>query len=376
MIKRLLEEIILNKLNRQKAIVILGARQTGKTTLIKKILAGKEDNSLFLNSDLTLVQQQLHNPSVNELKQIFGKAELIFIDEAQRIKNIGLTLKIIVDEIPEVQLIVTGSSAFELSNNVNEPLTGRKLEYRLFPVSWKELVNHVGYLESLSQLEQRILFGMYPDVLNNLGSEKEILYNITESYLYKDILIFQQIRKPEFIQKLLQALARQVGNEVSYNELSNLLQIDRKTVISYIDLLEKAYVIFRLASFSRNLRNELSSKIKIYFYDTGIRNALISDFRPLDLRTDKGALWENFLISERLKSNHYNRKFVNSYFWKTHQQQEIDYVEDEDGELSAFEFKWNPSSRAKIPKTFLKTYKNKNAEIITSENFNSFLTNE
>lgn len=376
MIKRLLENIILNKLDRKKAILILGARQTGKTTLIKKILADNIDRSLFLNADLTIVQQQLQNPSVNELKQVFGKAKLIFIDEAQRIKNIGITLKIIVDEIPEVQLIVTGSSAFELSNNVNEPLTGRKWEYRLFPVSWKELVNHLSYLESLAQLEQRILFGMYPDVLNNLGSEKEILFNITESYLYKDILIFQQIRKPEFIQKLLQALARQVGNEVSYNELSNLLQIDRKTVISYIDLLEKAYVIFRLPSFSRNLRNELSSKIKVYFYDTGIRNALISDFRPLDLRIDKGALWENFLISERLKANHYSGKFAKSYFWKTHQQQEIDYVEDEDGELSAFEFKWNPSSRAKIPKTFLNTYKNQNAEIITSGNFNPFLINE
>ncbi len=376
MIKRKLEDIVLNKIGKGKAILILGARQTGKTTLIRKILKISSHETFFLNADLPVVQQQLQNVTLNGLRQLLGKSKLVFIDEAQRVPNIGITLKIIVDEIPEVQLIVTGSSAFELSNNLNEPLTGRKFEYRLFPISWAELVNENNYIEAFSQLNQRILFGMYPDVLNNLGSEKEILYNLTDSYLYKDIIAFQQIRKPEFVQKLLQALAFQVGSEVSYNELSNLLQIDRKTIIHYIDLLEKAFVIFRLPSFSRNLRNELSSKIKIYFYDTGVRNTLINDFRPFDLRPDKGALWENFLISERMKANHYALKRVNSYFWRTHQKQEIDYIEESDGALCAFEFKWNPKNKAKFSKTFLDSYSVKNSQIINSENFYQFVTNE
>ncbi|HSO87908.1 MAG TPA: ATP-binding protein [Draconibacterium sp.] len=375
MIQRLLENIIIQKFGRKKALIVLGARQTGKTTLIKKIINQITEPTLILNADLPIVQQQLENPSLNTLKQIFGKAKLVFIDEAQRIQNIGITLKIIIDEIPDVQIIVTGSSAFELSNTVNEPLTGRKFEYRLYPISWMELVNHTNYIESLSQLQQRIIFGMYPDVINNLGEEKETLLNLTESYLYKDIIVFQKIRKPEFVQKLLQALAFQVGSEVSYNELSILLQIDRKTIIHYIDLLEKAYVIFRLPSFSRNLRNELSSKIKIYFYDTGVRNALIGDFRPFEMRTDKGALWENFLISEKLKTNHYSGKYVKSYFWKTHQKKEIDYIEESDGKLVAFEIKWKAKLKTDVPKLFTDTYKNSTFELISFENFHQFLNN-
>lgn len=376
MISRLLEDIILKKLDKRKAIIILGARQTGKTTLVKKILSENQLPSIFLNADKPLIQQQLTNPVVENLKQIFGKAKLVVIDEAQRIKNIGITLKIIYDEIPEVQLIVTGSSAFELSNTINEPLTGRKLEYKLFPISWKELVENTSYLDALVQLENRILFGMYPEIITNSGDEKENLLNLTESYLYKDILAFQQIRKPEFIQKLLQALAYQIGNEVSYNELANLLQIDRKTIINYIDLLEKSFVIFRLPSFSRNLRKELSSKIKIYFYDTGIRNALIGDYRPFELRNDKGALWENFIIAERKKTNQYNLNYSKTYFWKTHKKQEIDYIEEADGLIRAYEIKWNPKAKFRIPKTFTETYPGSKAEIITSENFYNFLVNE
>ncbi len=374
MINRLLENIIKEKIGR-KAVIILGARQTGKTTLIKKIIKESEVPALVLNADLPIIQQQLQNPSVSSLKQIFGGAKLIFIDEAQRITNIGITLKIIIDELEEIQLIVTGSSALELSNNINEPMTGRKLEYRLFPISWQELLNHFGYLEALSQLEQRIIFGMYPDVINNTGNEREILANLSESYLYKDIIAFQQIRRPEFVQKLLQALAFQVGKEVSYNELATLLQIDRKTIINYIDLLEKAFIIFRLPTFSRNLRNELSSKIKIYFYDTGVRNALIEDYRPLELRPDKGALWENFLISERLKSNHYGRRFVKTYFWKTHQKQEIDLIEESDGQINAFEFKWKEKANARFPLNFTEAYKDAATRFINNENFNDFLTN-
>ncbi len=376
MIKRSLEHIILGKIGKGKAIVIKGARQTGKTTLIKKIKDSRSQDSLYLNADIALIRQQLQNVTVSSLKQLFGKARLIFIDEAQRIPDIGITLKIIVDEIPEIQLIVTGSSAFELANNVNEPLTGRKFEYYLYPVSWMELGEHTNYIEALSQLNQRIVFGMYPDVLNNPGTETEILFNLAESYLYKDIIVFQEIRKPEFVQKLLQALAFQVGSEVSYNELSNLLQIDRKTIIHYIDILEKAYVIFRLPSFSRNLRNELSSKIKIYFYDNGIRNALINDFKPMEARTDVGALWENFVLSERIKSNHYALKRVNTYFWRTHQKQEIDYIEEAQGKLEAFEFKWKTNRSFKLPKLFSDTYNVSTSDIIHPGNFYQFLQYE
>ena len=375
MIERLLENIIKEKIGR-KAVIILGARQTGKTTLIKKILTESKAPAILLNADLPTVQQQLQNPSVSNLKQIFGASKLVFIDEAQRISNIGITLKIIIDELEDINLIVTGSSALELSNNINEPLTGRKLEYRLFPVSWQELINYRGYIEALSQLEQRIIFGMYPDVINNTGNEREILANLSESYLYKDIIAFQQIRRPEFVQKLLQALAFQIGKEVSYNELSTLLQIDRKTIINYVDLLEKAFIIFRLPAFSRNLGNELSSKIKIYFYDTGVRNALIEDYRPLGLRPDKGELWENFLISERLKSNHYGRRFVKTYFWKTHQKQEIDFIEESDGQINAFEIKWKEKPNDRFPATFKEAYLDATTQFISTENFNQFLTHE
>ncbi len=373
MITRLLEKIILDKIGKKKAIIILGARKTGKTTLIKKILSDNKEKTIFLNADRPIVREQLGGASINEFKYFFGSAQLVFIDEAQRIKNFGIVLKLIVDELPEIQLVVTGSSAFELSNNVNEPLTGRKYEYRLFPVSWGELAGYTNHFEALSQLQQRLIFGMYPDVIVNPGNEKEILLNLAESYLYKDIIAFQRIRKPEFVQKLLQTLAFQTGSEVSYNELSNLLQIDRKTIIHYIDLLEKAFIIFRLPSFSRNLRKELVSKIKIYFYDTGIRNALIADFRPLNMRPDKGALWENFFISERKKANHYNRKYVNYFFWRTHQKQEIDYIEEADGFINAFEIKWSSSANFKIPKTFTDTYKNSTVELISSTNFYQYL---
>lgn len=373
MISRLLEKVILDKVGKGKAIIILGARQTGKTTLLKKILSVRSEQTLFLNADKPVVQKQLESASIDDYKQLFGKSKLVFIDEAQRIKNIGIVLKLVVDEIPDVQIIVTGSSAFELANTVNEPLTGRKFEYKLHPISWIELVNHTNYIESLSQLNQRIIFGMYPEVIMNIGKEKETLLSLTESYLYKDIIAFQQIRKPEFVQKLLQTLAFQIGSDVSYNELSNLLQIDRKTIIHYIDLLEKAYVIFRLPTFSRNLRKELSSKIKIFFYDTGIRNALIEDFKPVDLRNDIGALWENFVIAEKIKSNHYSFNYCKSYFWRTHQQQEIDYIEESDGFIKAYEIKWNPNAKVKIPKTFRDAYPNSELSVITPDNFTKVL---
>jgi hypothetical protein len=296
----------------------------------------------------------------------------VFIDEAQRIENIGLTLKLMTDQFKNVQLLVSGSSAFELKNLTNEPLTGRKWQYYLFPISWKELENHLGYLKAFQQLEQRLLYGMYPDVITNLGEEPEILQTLTDSYLYKDILAFNNLKKPEVLEKLVQALALQMGQEVSYNELAQLLGIDKNTVSSYIDILVNSYVVFKLPSFSKNLRNEIKRNQKIYFYDNGVRNAIIGDFRPINSRQDKGALWENFLISERLKFIAYHAKQSKHYFWRTTSQQEIDYVEVINNSVKAYEFKWNPKAKTSIPKTFETTYNTKVA-VINTTNFRNFL---
>jgi uncharacterized protein len=277
MINRIMQATITEKIGKGKAIIITGPRQVGKTTLIKSILENKAH--LFLDGDDPTIRGLLNNPNTEQLKSIIGKNEILFIDEAQRINNIGITLKIITDQFKDVQLLVSGSSAFELSNKLNEPLTGRKWEYNLFPISWKELENHIGFSKALQQLEIRMLFGMYPDIINNPGQEVELLNQLANSYLYKDVLSFSGLRKPAILEKLLQALALQTGNEVSYNELSQLLGISKDTVSNYIDVLEKAFVIFRLKSFSKNLRNEIKRNQKIYFYDTGIRNMILGNFK-------------------------------------------------------------------------------------------------
>ena len=326
---------------------------------------------LFLDGDDPTVRNLLTNPNTEQLKSIIGKNKFVFIDEAQRIENIGLTLKIITDQFKEVQLLVSGSSAFELNNKLNEPLTGRKWEFQLYPVSWKELEDNIGFLKAEQQLEIRLLYGMYPDVINN-SEAFDVLKELTNSYLYKDILALSSIRKPEVLEKLLQALALQIGSEVSYNELSQLLNIDKNTVGAYIDILEKAFVIFKLKSFSRNLRNEIKTNQKIYFYDNGIRNMIIGNFNPLELRQDKGALWGNFLISERMKKNSYENSTAKPFFWRTVQQQEIDYVEDLNGNITAYEIKWNVKAKVKTHKIFNETY-NAQTEIINTENFRKFL---
>jgi predicted AAA+ superfamily ATPase len=373
MIERSLKSVIEEKLSGGKAIIILGPRQTGKTTLLTEI-AEKRGNFLFLNCDESFVREQLENSNSAHLKQLIGKYTTLFIDEAQRVKNIGLTLKLITDQIKDVILLVSGSSALELANEISEPLTGRKWEYFLFPISWKELVSYTGYLDAMQQLENRIVYGMYPEVIVNTGNETEILKQIANSYLYKDLLAYKGIRKPEVLQKLLKALAFQIGNQVSYNELANTLQIDKNTVQSYIDLLEKAFVIFRLQPFNRNLRNEISTSRKIYFYDTGIRNVLINNLNPLEFRNDVGALWENFMIAERMKFVHYNFIYSNTYFWRTQQQQEIDYIEERGGKLYAYEFKWKTKKKNKVPVLFKKNYPDSDFQIIDCQNFNEFCT--
>ncbi|NLJ44716.1 MAG: ATP-binding protein [Bacteroidales bacterium] len=372
MIKRVLENTIKAKIGSGKAIILTGARQTGKTTLLSGLLRESED-VLWLDADEPDVQALFENPTSGRLKAIFAGKKILIIDEAQRIKDTGIKLKLITDHLKHIQLIATGSSSFELSNRINEPLTGRKWEYQLFPISFEEMVNHTSMLDETRLMPHRIIFGYYPEIVTNPGSEKDILKQLTDSYLYKDILMWERINKPDKLVRLLQSLAFQIGNEVSYNELANNLGIDNQTVEKYIQLLEQTFVIFRLGAFSRNLRKELKRTRKIYFYDNGIRNSLIANFNPPELRNDTGALWENFIISERIKFIRNNNIWSNSYFWRTQDQQEIDYIEERDGILHAYEIKWNPKSRAKLSKTFSSAY-NTSFEVITPDNFHSFIT--
>lgn len=372
MIHRILENTVCEKLGTNRAIILVGARQVGKTTLIKKIFKGS-DKMIWLNGDELDVQNLFENISATRLKYIFGDKKYVVIDEAQRIKDIGLKLKLITDELPEIQLIATGSSSFDLANEVNEPLTGRKWEYKMYPLSFSEMVQHHGLLDEKRLLPHRLIYGYYPDVINNPGNEKEILRELSDSYLYKDILMWEQIKKPDKLLKLLLAIAFQIGNQVSYSELGQLSGLDNKTVEKYIVLLEQCYVIFRLGSFSRNLRNELKNSRKIYFYDNGIRNAIIANFSLTESRSDIGALWENFIISERKKKIEYDKMWRNNWFWRTTTQKEIDYIEEGDGQIHAFEFKWNPSSKYKIPKQFKENYPDSTFSVITPENIETFL---
>ena len=374
MVHRKLLDHILKNLPLGKAIIILGPRQSGKTTLLKTLQSITEKKTLFLNCDEPDIRKQLTEVTSSQLKKLIGDAELLLIDEAQRIPNIGLTLKLIYDQIESVQIVATGSSAFELASTVNEPLTGRKFEYLLLPFSTDEMIGHHGILEETRLLSHRLVFGMYPDVVNNPGHEMEILKNLSSSYLYKDIFAFQEIRRPDLIEKLLEALALQVASQVSFEELAQLLKVDHTTVTRYIRLLEQAFIIFRLRAFSRNLRNELKKSRKIYFYDNGIRNAIIANFNPVEIRDDVGKLWENFLISERIKIEQYSGRMVNRYFWRTHQQQEIDYIEEYGGKLYAYEFKWNPNKKYRIPKTFVNAYPESETKIMTRENYLDFIT--
>jgi len=372
MITRTLQSEIEGKLFKGKAIIVLGARQTGKTTLLKNI-ADQHDPYTFMNCDEPIVRERLGNINLAELKRIIGGNRMVFIDEAQRVSNIGLTLKLITDQLPHVQLIVSGSSSLELANEINEPLTGRKWEYLLYPVSWKEFADHAGYFSAAGELEHRLVYGMYPEVIihSDENGEEERLLQLSDSYLYKDLLGYEGIRKPDILENLLKSLALQLGSEVSYNELARTLQIDKNTVSNYIDLLEKVFVVFRLPAFSRNMRKEITRGKKIYFYDNGIRNAVISNFQPFSLRPDKGALWENFLISERMKTLHYNKKRVNHYFWRTTDQREIDLIEETPEGIRAFEFKWNPRSKTRIPKSFSKQY-NAIVNVVHKDNYVEF----
>jgi len=371
-IERQLKNSLLQQWDSGKILIVLGPRQAGKTTLIENIF--KEKGAfLFLNGDDPEVRTILENAGEKKLTRIIGKHETIFIDEAQRIKDIGLVSKIVHDRLKNKRLIISGSSSLELSNAMDEPLTGRKWEHLLFPVSWKELVDYFGYINAKAQLNTRLVYGMYPEVIMQDDNAQNVLKSLTGSYLYKDLLQHEGIRKPELLEKLLIALALQIGSEVNFNELANILRVDRATVERYIDLLEKTFVIFKLKPLSRNLRNELSSGRKIYFYDNGLRNALIGDFKPPELRNDIGLLWENFIICERQKRNSYMNWHGRSWFWRSYQQQEIDLIEEIDGSFYAFEVKWKQYSKVKFPRTFTDNYKPETTLAITPENFDDFL---
>lgn len=369
MLTRTIENALKEKINSGKAIIVVGARQVGKTTLLKEIL--KDKDYLFLDADDPSTRSLLQSPTTEQIRTFIGEYKYVFLDEAQRIPGIGLTLKIITDQFKRVQLFVSGSSSFDLGNLLNEPLTGRKWEYELFPISWEEYENKIGVIKSEQQIENRLLYGLYPEVINNQGKEREVLKNLVNSYLYRDMLAFSDIRKPEVLEKLLQALALQMGSEVNYNELSQIVGINKITVQKYIDILEKGYVVFRLNSFSRNIRNEIKQNRKIYFIDNGIRNMIIGNFNQLDLRIDKGALWENFLVSERLKQNLYKDTFAKMYFWRTKQQQEIDYVEEYNGKITCYEFKWH-NKKTKFPQNFIEAYKAEGF-VIDRNNFRDFV---
>ena len=361
------------KWNSGKVIVLIGPRQVGKTTLIRK-LCEQEGNYLFINGDDTEDRLLLENAGESKLRNIIGNYKTVFFDEAQRIANIGLILKIIHDQIKNIRLVVSGSSALDIGNRLNEPLTGRKWEYNLFAFSWNELKKHFGYSQNLKNIPQYLIYGTYPEVITHDQQAESVLRQLASSYLYKDILQFQGIRKPEFLDKLLLALALQMGNEVNYNELSKTVGVDRATVEQYISLLEKAFIVFRLSPLSRNIRSEMNTSRKIYFYDNGIRNTIIGNFQSLEFRQDVGALWENFMISERVKVLNYNRWYGRTYFWRTYQQQEIDWIEEMDGQFSAIEFKWNEKYKnKKIPQKFTDNYPIKATMTISPNNCDEFL---
>ncbi|MFC1700855.1 ATP-binding protein [Patescibacteria group bacterium] len=371
MFQRILEKNIKSKFFKGKIIIIAGARQTGKTTLVKSLSNNFAKNEVkFFNCDDIDDRDQLSNKNLEFLKQLIGDAKLIIIDEAQKTQNIGETLKLLIDYYSKKnQIIVTGSSSINLLDNTQEPLTGRKFVYNLFSLSLEEIYSSNNYSKLLKEIESLLVFGSYPEVVsqNTFEDKKEILKELASSYIYKDILAFQQIKNPDILHKLLKALALQIGSEVSYNELSNLIGISKNTVERYVDLLEKSFIIFRLSPFTKNKRKEISKLRKIYFYDVGIRNVLINNFNFMENRNDIGFLWENFMITERMKYRKYHKIDAEQYFWRTYEGQEIDLIEEKGSNLFGFEFKWKTTDRKKLPNI---DFDNK---IITKKNLKGFV---
>ncbi|KMQ51309.1 Prokaryotic ATPase [Chitinispirillum alkaliphilum] len=373
MIERTIKAQIESDMFRGKAILLYGARQTGKSTLIGELLKDRSDEVLFLNGDDHDIRVMLSEVTSTKWKNIIGKKRIVFIDEAQRIENIGLAIKIITDQLPGIQVIATGSSTFELANRLNEPLTGRKYVYYLPPFSFAELCSEYGLIEEKRSLENRLVFGSYPEVVVSGGEEERVLKLLADSFLFKDILMLEDIKKPSLLMKILRALALQLGSEVSYAEIAQLVGSNKNTVEKYIDLLEKVFVVYTLPALSRNVRNELKKGKKVYFCDNGIRNAVTGNFQPVSTRTDVGALWENYIIGERIKYLSNQGLNAGKHFWRTTQKQEIDYIEERNGVLRAFEFKWNRTKKATFPLTFRKAYPEHELFTVTPENYAEFL---
>ena len=378
-IKRIIEEKIRGKLLKspRKIIIIYGPRQVGKTTLAKDILNKINKKIITINADESRYIDILSSRDSRKMSRLISDYEVLFLDEAQRVPDIGINLKILFDQFPHLKIITTGSSSFELANQVQESLVGRTWTYKLYPISFLELKEDKTDFEIREQLEERMIFGSYPEIfsLENDQDKKKFLAEITGSYLYKDVFELAQIKSPSKIRDLLKLLSFQIGNEVSMNNLSSNLGMAKETVMRYVDLLEKSFVIFRLSGFSRNLRKEVRKKDKIYFYDLGIRNAVIDNLKSLKDRFDRGQIWENYLIAERKKYLDYLDIQAGSYFWRVHTGAEVDYLEESEGSLNTFEFKWSKNKKARIPKSFLDTYPSSNFSLINSDNFESFLSN-
>ena len=374
MIQRSMVNSIQRKMFGGKAIIVLGARQVGKTTLINDLVLDSRDDVLSLNGDDADVRSLLTDVNVDSLIRLIGDNKILFIDEAQRIPDIGLVIKICVDRIKHVQVIATGSSSFELLQSIQEPLTGRAWQWNMYPLSFQELRDHSDLLTEKRRLNERLIFGTYPDIINNPNTQMELLKLLAGSYLYRDLERAPGVARPDLLEKITKALALQIGSEVSTTEIARLVGADRLTIEKYIYLLEKAFIIFRLPALNRNIRNEIKKGRKFYFFDNGLRNAVINNFSPIHSRADVGALWENYCMAERIKMHGARENHVLSYFWRTTQQQEIDLIEeDSQANLSAFEFKWNPGKRGKFSKTFLNAYPPKEKRTITPDNYDEFL---
>jgi uncharacterized protein len=375
MINRILKNTIKDKiLSDSKIIIIYGPRQVGKTTIAKEIISELPQKSLQINADQLKYIDVFSSRDLSKMKQLVEGYELLFIDEAQRIPEIGINLKILHDEIPTLKIIVTGSSSLEIANKTKEALTGRTWTFNLYPIAVSELLSLYNSFEINEQIPQLLIYGSYPNLFNITNQNDKIQYltELCSAYLYKDILELSSIRHADKLRKLLQLLAFQVGSEVSLNEIANTIQISKETVAHYIDLLEKSFVLFRLSGFSRNLKKEISKSDKIYFYDLGIRNTLINNFNPIELRNDTGQLWENFLVIERLKRNKYSQNFVNSYFWRTYTGAELDYIEESNGQLNGFEMKFG-NQKAKVPKGWIEHYPESSFQLINQSNFIEFI---
>lgn len=377
-IKRTLLLQIEQALTPGKVLILYGPRQVGKTTLVNELMARTNRRVRFVNADELAYRDVLGSQDRRILGEVLGEAELLVIDEAQRVPNIGLNLKILVDSFPNAAFLATGSASFELANKVSEPLTGRTLTFNLFPISYAELSTTYGSFEARRQLERWLVWGSYPAIVTSepAGLRERLLSELAGSYLYRDMLALEGVRRADKIVDLLRLLAFQIGHEVSLAELGASLALNRATVERYLDLLEKSFVIFKMGGFSRNLRKEISKNARYYFYDNGIRNSLIQNFNPLHLRNDLGQLWENFLVVERRKTNQAANRAANSYFWRTYDQKEIDLVEERGGQLFGYELKWQGEMRKTTREEFTATYPGASLSCVTRENFEPFLLGE